>query len=317
MRLRYVPALLLLFAASPALAWHWNGHRLTAQIAFDLLSEQQQQQVTAILRAHPRFDQDFAPRMPDDVANDSELEQARWLIGYAANWPDVVDDLDAKSRDRYHRSSWHYINLPVFLTAADETALKGKIKQNLSTRFSPPLEPGMNSIQALTGNLLVWLDDSTSVADKAVALCWILHLTGDMHQPLHNVALFSADYFPRGDLGGNLIKIKRPKRNTNLHAVWDGLANGLETLTPEDALLEQLANDEANIDMIARWSMHYRDFAADHVYTPELRRRLLALPASNEEYVIDLPRQYLDRARELAKSQIIIAGHRIAALIAD
>lgn len=47
------------------------------------------------------------------------------------------------------------------------------------------------------------------------------HVVGDMHQPLHSVALFNGTY-PSGDRGGNSIKIIMPNRNSqNLHSFWD------------------------------------------------------------------------------------------------
>src|SRR5207249_4653495 len=51
--------------------------------------------------------------------------------------------------------------------------------------------------------------------DRAVALCWLLHLVGDLHQPLHGTSLIaSSDTYdpplepPHGDKGGNLVAIK-------------------------------------------------------------------------------------------------------------
>ena len=43
-------------------------------------------------------------------------------------------------------------------------------------------------------------------ADRADALCWVCHLVGDIHQPLHCVSLFNAT-FTSGDRGGNSIHL--------------------------------------------------------------------------------------------------------------
>jgi S1/P1 Nuclease len=48
------------------------------------------------------------------------------------------------------------------------------------------------------------------------------HLVGDIHQPLHCVALKSTEY-PEGDRGGNSIRIRIASSPTNLHSFWDGL----------------------------------------------------------------------------------------------
>jgi len=38
--------------------------------------------------------------------------------------------------------------------------------------------------------------------EKEIYLTWLLHLIGDIHQPLHCTAVFS-EQFPNGDKGGN------------------------------------------------------------------------------------------------------------------
>ena len=43
---------------------------------------------------------------------------------------------------------------------------------------------------------------------------------GDLHQPLHCAALYSANQFPKGDEGGNKIPLRKGK---NLHSLWDEL----------------------------------------------------------------------------------------------
>src|SRR5258707_10011420 len=59
---------------------------------------------------------------------------------------------------------------------------------------------------------------------RAVALTWLFHLVGDLHQPLHTIQLFSREY-PHGDRGGNEVCIRlAPERAPlDLHRLWDGL----------------------------------------------------------------------------------------------
>jgi hypothetical protein len=56
---------------------------------------------------------------------------------------------------------------------------------------------------------------STKPSDKAIALKFIIHFVGDIHQPLHSGR-------PE-DRGGNLILRKWHNQSTNLHAIWDVL----------------------------------------------------------------------------------------------
>src|SRR5437667_103063 len=63
---------------------------------------------------------------------------------------------------------------------------------------------------------------TAAAEDRAVAVCWIFHLVGDIHQPLHNVAYFSsAPAFVQGDRGGNKFGVRADGRKWNLHAFWD------------------------------------------------------------------------------------------------
>jgi len=61
-----------------------------------------------------------------------------------------------------------------------------------------------------------------SDTEKAVYMTWLFHLVGDIHQPLHCVAMFSEQY-PDGDQGGNLVAIRVGNGTAKLHAFWDGL----------------------------------------------------------------------------------------------
>lgn len=59
-------------------------------------------------------------------------------------------------------------------------------------------------------------------AERALFARYVVHLAGDIHQPLHSVALFNLTY-PKGDVGGNLLKItlKNGTANSNFHSYWD------------------------------------------------------------------------------------------------
>ena len=62
-------------------------------------------------------------------------------------------------------------------------------------------------------------------ADKrAIALAWLFHLVGDVHQPLHTVQLFTREY-PHGDRGGNEVCVRLAPEwaPLDLHRLWDGL----------------------------------------------------------------------------------------------
>lgn len=307
--------LFFLIALSPAHAWNAAGHQMTAEIAFGLLDATEQQQIAAVLRAHPRFAEDFAAAMPDGLARKSATGQALWIFRHASIWPDLIPRISESLRNRYHRGSWHYINLPVFLTQDDGKSFDGKLPHNMSMEFEPPLRQNLNVIQALDGNLRVWRDDSMSDSDRAVALCWILHLAGDMHQPLHTVALFSRAHFPGGDRGGNDIRIEQHSEVTNLHAVWDGMPGDFGDLMPSAATSEMLKIDIVDISAPVAWLHRHYELARTFVYTPSLKTDLRTRLAKDASAAMILSEDYRSNAAAVAKEQVIIAGHRIAALL--
>ena len=308
-------AAILLVCTQPAAAWNATGHKATAKLAYELLTPEQQEYASRILTAHPRYKEDFRDAMPDEIASGTIAEQALWEFERASIWPDIVGGLDDDNKAKFHRFTWHFINMPIYLEESDEQELAGKLDHNMSTDFSPPLRQNLNVIQALKGNLLLWTDDDASDADKAVALCWILHLVGDMHQPLHNVALFSRAYFPKGARGGNSINVQWEDGTTNLHSVWDNRPNDFADLIPGELTRDILAVDNVAIGSINFWARRHLQMAKTHVYTDDVKAQLIAGLSVQEFPEIVLSDYYLSNATLIAKSQVILAGHRIAVLV--
>ena len=54
---------------------------------------------------------------------------------------------------------------------------------------------------------------NTSDKDRKIALMFLIHIVGDMAQPMHTGRA--------GDLGGNKIDVIYFGKKTNLHSVWD------------------------------------------------------------------------------------------------
>ncbi|KAF2811258.1 uncharacterized protein BDZ99DRAFT_385627 [Mytilinidion resinicola] len=67
----------------------------------------------------------------------------------------------------------------------------------------------VSAIQNYTSRVV---DKSLSTTEKQMALKWIIHFIGDIHQPLHDEAL---------DVGGNTISVTFDGTETNLHHIWD------------------------------------------------------------------------------------------------
>ena len=124
----------------------------------------------------------------------------------ASRW---ADDVRSQGKAQ-NRPSWHYINLP--FKPDGQPA-------NVQIREPDPL----NILTALAENENVVKNENDSER-KAIALTWLFHLVGDIHQPLHTAQLFTVDY-ANGDRGGNeiCVRVTQAGQPTDLHRFWDGV----------------------------------------------------------------------------------------------
>lgn len=133
--------------------------------------------------------------------NKKARKQLKKLIGREslqewANWPDFI-----KSDSTWNfASKWHYVNIEGNLPKEQFIAkLKSLPGENLYTQIK--------SMIAQVGDKNLPLDK------RQVALRFLIHFVGDLHQPLH--------VGREADQGGNKIKVNWFDRETNLHSVWD------------------------------------------------------------------------------------------------
>ena len=98
------------------------------------------------------------------------------------------------------------------------------------------------AIKALKANLL------KNTAERALFVRYLIHVVGDIHQPLHSAALYNST-FKNGDAGGNLLKIKM-KNGTlmNFHSFWD---SGAQLLQNDSYVMPRPLNDQ-NLTVLKR-----------------------------------------------------------------
>ncbi|GAB5404579.1 MAG: hypothetical protein Aurels2KO_28100 [Aureliella sp.] len=194
----------LLACSQASYGWSECGHHIIALLAFDRLDAGQQSEVIRLIRAHPRFTSDFA--VPKGIKNEE-----RWLVGRAGYWPDV-----ARRYPDWNRPTWHY--------ELGASVVLGRVTPDSDPR-SVPDDATLKTQQLYASQAFfvckrILTDKRRSDADRAVALCWVLHIGADLHQPCHAGSLYAEDIFPKGDRGANSIKTKQ---SGNMHAFWDGL----------------------------------------------------------------------------------------------
>jgi hypothetical protein len=89
----------------------------------------------------------------------------------------------------------------------------------------------VNILTAMTENESV-VKSKNDTERKAIALAWLFHLVGDIHQPLHTAQLFTVEY-PQGDRGGNeiCVRVTQAGQPMDLHRFWDGVITSSSNLT--------------------------------------------------------------------------------------
>jgi S1/P1 Nuclease len=186
---------------------------LSAAITYQILVQENPptiEKVKAALEKHPWYANQWNARFQDVPIAERDL----LLFMLAARWPD-----DIRSQDKVlNRPSWHYINLP-FTPEGQPT--------DVQIREPEPV----NILTAMAENESM-VKKENNAERRAVALAWLFHLVGDIHQPLHTAQLSTVEY-PNGDRGGNevCVKVTQARQPMDLHRFWDGVITSSSNLT--------------------------------------------------------------------------------------
>ena len=294
-----IVALAIVLVAGPSLAWNRAGHMVTGAIAYDELlktSPSTIARVVAILRQHPQYESRWKPQL----VGMSEPDQGRFLFMLAARWPD-----DIRGDKAFDHPVWHYIDYPY--------KPKGQ-----PASVPAPAPPAENMVQAFKQNLAI-LQSAASDDQKAVALCWIFHLMGDSHQPLHAVSLFTTQ-FPEGDRGGNLFFIRPDPSNPmtqNLHAYWDNILLTDDRYDPARDLATKIENAQereprkaAAESHFEKWTHQSFELAVSAVY----RKSKLKI-STDKNAGTPLPPGYHAAAERVATRRVALASYRLAGVL--
>ena len=93
-------------------------------------------------------------------------------------------------------------------------------------------KPAGQALEALALNFAVISNPESAHAERALSLCWVFHIVGDIHQPMHVSDLFSKQY-PEGNPAATLSYVDDPMADSTmpLHILWD--SNNLRVPTSE------------------------------------------------------------------------------------
>jgi hypothetical protein len=229
----------------------------------------------------------------------TDYPQSSSFIG-SARWAD-----DIKSQALISFETWHYEN---FAISADGTECK----------FTETEKKSKHALWALDAQTKAFTEPATQLWNKAFAIRFVIHIVGDLHQPLHAVSRCSAS-LPTGDAGGNFFEIIDPFSNkkSNLHGFWDSAGGqfpdiddysteGLVPAIAQEIMQEYPASSFENFDPtvpanFTLWALESLALARDVSYN--------LVEGSRPDQA------YIDVTRNVTRSQIAIAGFRLAALL--
>lgn len=285
-----------------------NGHMATGSVAYQAMKPEDAAKVAAILEHHPFVKGDWASELSDpQPANVSRAER---LFMLAAAWPDEVRS--PKWKKKYHHKPWHYVNL----------------KYTPGATVPGPILDGQ-LLDMLPQNVAAAGNSALSQEERAIAICWLLHQMGDLHQPLHVVAFVNTE-FPNGDHGGNefYFRTKAGNEPTYLHAVWDKM--GVKYYTDfagaqDNAKKLKAAHPASGLpELKARKPDSFADIAKSEVFPLAAKYAYLdgkldggdehdVEASPKDEYVA--PSGYLSKGGEIQAQQLALAGYRAAQLL--
>ncbi|MGV8960977.1 MAG: S1/P1 nuclease [Stenotrophomonas sp.] len=266
-------SLALVFAALPtdAFAWGAQGHRLVARIAETGLSPKAKAEVDRLLAGEP----------------DPTLHAI-------APWADALRANDADLGKR--SAGWHYINMG---------------EDGCHYVPAKHCENGNCVVEALKAQSAILADRSRPDPERTQALKFVVHLVGDIYQPMH------AGY--AHDKGGNDFQVQFNGRGSNLHSLWDsgmfyplGLDDDaylqrLLTLNPQQirpSFLRRLLGMQPENINLARDAALWAEGSCRVAIAPG------TYPATHT-----LDAGYSDIYRPIAEDRVRVAGDRLAALL--
>ncbi|CAI2376743.1 unnamed protein product [Moneuplotes crassus] len=277
--------ILVLACISSSYAFWSTGHMIISRIAYEQLKEKNET-LYNLIEEDIKLLQEFSVEV-----NHSFVEAAIW-----------ADDNKEIAFNQF--TEWHYANTPVILPDFEGEILSQP--QNVTW--------GINEmVKTLSYTKTPKFNNSL-----ALSFSWryLLHLIGDIHQPLHASTMFSAQ-FPDGDMGGNLFMIDYEAEDmNNLHSLWDA------SVDQYGSIWAPLSDDEwtsigefadSIMKMYPRESVQARvDITDPRVWAKESFNLAKEVVYSDLKSGDKITPEYLKIGRKAVNEQLAVGGYRLA-----
>jgi hypothetical protein len=208
-------------------AWNDTGHKVIGVIAYQHLTPTASRIADDLLRAHPHYQLLLVNDLP------AGADPKFWAFLKATTWPDLIRPGIMPNQNeeitKYHRAEWHFNGIPY-------------VKPLDRSQFENRQLPRTGELsEAITRSMATLADGTRPRPERAIHLSWLLHMVGDLHQPLHACDMYTVR-FPDGDRGGNLISVRLGNTVVRLHSYWDRLLGTVGSI----AFIENIADGIAS-----------------------------------------------------------------------
>jgi hypothetical protein len=269
----FAAPLALIGFASPAAAYWEYGHETVAAIAYRNVTPAVRAEIGRLLKHQALLETPTCP--------------AR-TIEEASVWADCIKELGPRFSYAYN---WHYQNVNI----CKDFTLKGNC-------------PDGNCVSAQIDRATKLLKDkSVPPRERVMALAFLVHFMGDLHQPLH-----AGD---RGDLGGNRARSSYGDfvgQKLNLHTIWDGYLAERAASTPPSLVRLYSAEERAGVQAgsVEDWSRDSWQVARDVAYASAFGE-----PCGPADQRGTLDQAKIEKLIEPARQQMVKGGLRLARLL--
>lgn len=296
----FIVLALLVSAPASALAWHDTGHMIVAQVAYLRLTPAAKAKVDSLLIPPPNRRPlitlcagYYTPETCEKTYDPVQI--AVWMDDFRGDSLNSVYD------------TWHYIDFKPIWDGIPERTNVGAEPENVLSRINWAIN--------------VLRKGSGSNKTDAETLGFLVHLVGDVHQPLHAATRYSASN-PNGDAGGNGFKIQLQSepRISNLHSFWDSAGVQYGYAGPKRPLdqagkdrilaLAEAATKENPAESMPEW----KDLDP-HTWVVESNTLAREVVYKNITEGAAPSPAYVDAAQKLARKRLALAGYRLAGVL--
>ena len=278
-----VATLLLLTLAPSAYGWGPVGHRVVAEIAQRHLTPAAQAKVTSLLEGRTLAD---VSNWPDELRSDPRFDKYKPI-----HFATVKDGVASYRNSEKARCG----DLVVAIDAFTAFLRTGSRESLYAVKALTDKSDGTGKSACNP--------QETEPLSQAQALSFLVHLMGDLHQPLHVGGT---------DQGGNLVSVNWMDRwKSNLHSTWDDEMVDFERLgyTQFARFLDRASEADAR-----RWVTGDTISYADEAVT--MRPKLYVFPDdSGKPAVHKISYKYIGAQRDRMREQLLKGGLRLAGVL--